>query len=41
MSLRFVKSLKSIDLHSEYDNRVKTELDIVNSYLNIDEWKKE
>lgn len=36
MSLRFLKSLQSIDLHHE--NRIKTELDIVNSYLSIDEW---
>lgn len=41
MSSRFLKSLQSVEQHSEHDIRIKTELDIVNSYLNIDQWIKE
>jgi len=41
MSSKFLKSLQSVEHHSDYDARIKSELDIVNSYLSIDQWTKE
>lgn len=38
MSSKFLKNLQSVD---QYDALVKTEMQIVDSYLNINEWVKE
>lgn len=40
MSCTYVKSLQSIETFKEWEDQVKTELNIVHSYLNIEEWKK-
>jgi hypothetical protein len=39
MSLAFFKSLQTIDCVNESSERIKSELNIVHSYLSIDEWQ--
>ncbi len=38
MSFRNFKSLQTIDSNHAYSEQVKSEINIVNSYLNIHEW---
>ena len=40
MSFKFFKSLETLEINDGYSDQIKSEMYIVDSYLNIEEWNK-